>query len=66
MVGDYEEIMNKASCLSLASNTILYWNTIKISEIIEQLRNNGEKISDESLSHKHVIPMGTYFTNTLL
>ena len=72
MVGDYEEIMNKASCLSLASNAILYWNTIKMSEIITQLRNNGEKISDEAishislLSHKHVIPMGTYFTDTLL
>ncbi|WP_242541868.1 transposase [Leptolyngbya sp. Cla-17] len=26
--GDYEEIMNKASCLSLVSNGILYWNTI--------------------------------------
>jgi len=25
--GDYEEIMNKASCLSLVSNVILYWNT---------------------------------------
>ena len=25
--GDYEEIMNKASCLSLVSNAILYWNT---------------------------------------
>ena len=31
--GDYEEIMNKASCLSLASNAILYWNTIKINQI---------------------------------
>jgi TnpA family transposase len=24
--GDYEEIMNKASCLSLLSNTVLVWN----------------------------------------
>jgi TnpA family transposase len=31
--GDYEEIMNKASCLSLVSNAILYWNTIHISKI---------------------------------
>jgi TnpA family transposase len=72
MVGDYEEIMNKASCLSLTSNAILYWNTVKMSEIVDQLRKNGENISDESLSHisllshKHVIPMGTYFTDTLL
>ncbi len=68
-VGDYEEIMNKTSCLSLVSNAVLYWNTIKMSEIITQLRENGEHISDETLSHisllpyKHVIPMGTYFTD---
>ena len=67
-VGDYEEIMNKASCLSLVSNAVLYWNTVKISKTIDELRNNGEQIiNDEKLSHisllayKHVIPMGTYF-----
>lgn len=36
--GDYEEIMNKASCLSLVSNAILYWNTKKISRIVESLK----------------------------
>lgn len=71
-VGDYEEIMNKASCLSLVSNAVLYWNTVKISEIVAQLRKNGEEISDEALSHislllhKHVIPMGTYFTDGII
>jgi TnpA family transposase len=49
--GDYEEIMNKASGLSLVSNAILYWNTIKINEIVESLRQQGEVIDDESLSH---------------
>ena len=28
--GDYEEIMNKASCLSLLSNAGLIWNTVQI------------------------------------
>ena len=70
--GDYEEIMDKASCLSLVSNAVLYWNTVKMSEIISQLRANGEQISNETLSHicllphKHVIPMGTYFTEELV
>jgi TnpA family transposase len=65
--GDYEEIMNKASCLSLVSNAILYWNTIKINEIVESLRAQGEDIDKETLSHisllpfRHVIPNGTYF-----
>lgn len=65
--GDYEEIMNKASSLSFVSNAILYWNTIKINDIVEQLRQREEEIDDETLSHisllpyKHVLPNGTYF-----
>lgn len=65
--GDYEEIMNKASCLSLVSNAVLYWNTLKIGEIVEQLRAQGEIVEDEALKHlsllpyKHVVPNGTYF-----
>lgn len=69
-VGDYEEIMNKASCLSLVSNAVLYWNTVKMTEIIAQLKKNGEIINDKALTHislllhKHLIMMGTYFTDT--
>ena len=69
--GDYEEIMNKASCLSLVSNAILYWNTIKINNIVENLRQQGEVIDNETLSHisllpfKHVLPNGTYFIEDL-
>ncbi|HBB0894315.1 TPA: transposase, partial [Escherichia coli] len=67
--GDYEEIMNKASALSLVSNAILYWNTSRISNIIEELRKNGEIIDDDILAHisllpyKHVLPNGTYFVD---
>jgi len=70
-VSDYEEIMNKVSCLSLVSNAILYWNTLKISDIVQSLRNQGEIIHDEALAHislmpfKHVIPNGTYFIEDL-
>jgi TnpA family transposase len=65
--GDYEEIMNKASALSLVSNAILYWNTSKISHIVDSLRDQGEAVDDETLAHisllpyKHVLPNGTYF-----
>ncbi|MFT4568406.1 MAG: TnpA family transposase, partial [Saprospiraceae bacterium] len=65
--GAYMDIMNKASCLSLVSNAVLYWNTLKINTIIEDLRNRQVEISDETLSHisllpyKHIIPNGTYF-----
>jgi TnpA family transposase len=65
--GDYAEIMNKASCLSLVSNAALYWNTFHIDNIIKDLRSRGEPIEDETLSHisplpyKHIIPNGSYF-----
>ncbi len=64
---DFEEIMNKASCLSLVSNSILYWNSIKIAKIIDHLKRQGEEIDNEVLArisllpYKHVLPQGTYF-----
>lgn len=67
--GDYEEIMNKASSLSLVSNAILYWNTSRIQNIVEDLRKQGEQVEDKTLSHisllpyKHVLPNGTYFND---
>lgn len=65
--GDYAEIMNKASCLSLVSNAILYWNTLKITDLVDTLRRQGAQIDNEALPHisllpfKHVVPHGTYF-----
>ncbi len=65
--GDYLEIMNKASALSLVSNAILYWNTSRISNIVDELRKQGETVDDDLLAHisllpyKHVLPNGTYF-----
>jgi TnpA family transposase len=66
--GDYEEIMNKATCLSLLSNAVVVWNTMQMSQIIAQLRARGETITDEDLARvsplacSHVIPNGTYFS----
>ena len=65
--GDYEEVMNKASCLSLLSNAVLVWNTVHIARIIAQLRAAGHEVRDEDLArvsplmHAHVIPNGSYF-----
>jgi TnpA family transposase len=69
--GDYEEIMNKATCLSLLSNAVLVWNTVHMMRIIKQLRANGESITDAELARisplafAHVIPNGTYFTQRI-
>jgi TnpA family transposase len=66
--GDYEEMMNKASCLSLLSNAVVVWNTVQMTRIIDQLRASGEIITESALARvsplafSHVIPNGTYFT----
>jgi hypothetical protein len=66
--GDYEEMMNKATCLSLLSNAVLAWNTVHMTRILEQLRASGETVTEDELARlsplafAHVIPNGTYFT----
>ena len=65
--GDYDEIMNKATCLSLLSNAVVVWNTVQMTRIIDQLRAGDDMITDDELARisplafAHVIPNGTYF-----
>jgi hypothetical protein len=65
--GDYDEMMNKASCLSLLSNAVVVWNTVQMTRIIDQFRAGGDVITDDELARisplafAHVIPNGTYF-----
>lgn len=67
--GDYEEIMNKASCLSLLSNAAVLWNTVQMARITQQLRDAGNEVTDDDLAHvwplqrTRIIPNGTYFLN---
>lgn len=64
--GDHEEIMNKASCLSLICNAVLVWNTLQIQRIVEGVRASGYPVKDADLARvspllrAHVIPNGTY------
>lgn len=64
--GDLDEIMNKASCLSLLSNAVLVWNTVRIGQIVDRLRASGEEILDADLARvsplcrPHIIATGTY------
>ncbi|MGI8544763.1 MAG: Tn3 family transposase [Aridibacter sp.] len=64
--GDYEEIMNKASCLSLLSNAALVWNTIEMKKIVDQMKLGGEEINYKDIAgvspllFRHIIPNGTY------
>ena len=63
---DYEEIMNKASCLSLLSNAVLVWNTHHMQKIVDDLRAEGYDIQSEHLQKisplmfKHIQIYGTY------
>lgn len=59
--GDYEEIMNKASELSLLSNAVLVWNTVRIGRVAAHLGATDADLARISpLAHRHVIPSGTY------
>jgi TnpA family transposase len=66
---DYEAMMNKASCLSLVSNTVVLWNTLRMARIVSDLRAGGMAIANEDLAHvwplqrRHVVPSGVYFVN---
>jgi TnpA family transposase len=66
---DYEAMMNKASCLSLVSNTVVLWNTLRMARIVSDLRASGMTIANEDLAHvwplqrRHVVPSGVYFVN---
>ena len=56
----------KASCLNLLSNAVLVWNTIPITQVLDQLPTVRHEIADQDLArssplmHAHVIPNGTY------
>lgn len=53
--------MNKASALSLLSNAVLVWNTMRISSIVAKLDARDADLARVSpLAHAHVIPSGTY------
>ena len=65
--GDYAEIMNKVSALSVLSNSVLLWNTRQLERVVGALEGGDSKPVDRDdlarispLLHAHVIPSGTY------
>jgi hypothetical protein len=64
--GDYDQLMSKASCLSLISNAILIWNTLLIGEVLAEAKREGKEFSPEAVAHlsplafRHVIVNGMY------
>lgn len=47
--------------LSLVSNAILYWNTLHISRVLDQLQLNGERIDPAALTHISYFPINMCF-----
>jgi TnpA family transposase len=64
--GDYYQMMNRASCLSLLSNAVLVYNTVRIGHVLERAKTQGQEFSSEAIAHisplarRHVIVNGTY------
>jgi TnpA family transposase len=64
--GDYAEIMNKVSALSVLSNAVLVWNTVRIGAIVDELEAGGQPVSPDDLARvsplldAHVIATGSY------
>jgi hypothetical protein len=59
--------MNKVTALSILSNAVLVWNTVRIGEIVAALEGTtGRKVVNEELAKvsplasAHAIPSGSY------
>jgi TnpA family transposase len=64
--GDYYQMMNRASCLSVLSNAVLVYNTLRIGRVLERAKAQGQEFRPEAIAHvsplarRHVIVNGTY------
>jgi Tn3 transposase DDE domain-containing protein len=62
----YYQMMNRASCLSLLSNAVLVYNTVRIGHVLKQAKAQGQEFTPEAIAHisplarRHVIVNGTY------
>lgn len=63
---DYTEVMNKATCLSLLSNAVLVYNTLRLGDLVADLRRGGHPVPPADLArispllYEHVLPHGRY------
>lgn len=62
----FQDQVNTFSCLAVLHNTVVVWNTLRIGEVVAQLRAEGHVITDEDLArtspllHAHINPFGQY------
>jgi TnpA family transposase len=62
----FQDQVNTFSCLAVLHNAVVVWNTLRIGEVVTQLRAEGHMITDEDLArtspllHAHINPFGQY------
>jgi TnpA family transposase len=62
----FQDQVNTFSCLAVLHNAVVVWNTLRIGEVVAQLRAEGHMITDEDLArtspllHAHINPFGQY------
>jgi len=62
----FQDQVNTFSCLAVLHNAVVVWNTLRIGEVVAQLRVEGHVITDEDLArtspllHAHINPFGQY------
>ena len=65
----FQDQVNTFSCLAVLHNAVVVWNTLRIGEIVAQLRAEGHVITDKDLArtspllHAHINPFGQYRFN---
>jgi rRNA maturation protein Nop10 len=61
-----EELENQSSCLTLVTNSIILWNTIYMTAVLDYLKQEGYPVSEEDIAHlsparfEHINPYGKY------
>ena len=62
----YEEQLNQASCLNFVTNTVVLWNTVYMSAVLDQLKAQGYPVDDADVAHlwparyPNINPYGKY------
>jgi TnpA family transposase len=63
---EFEQQLNRASALVVLTNACVLWNAVHLSEVIQQLREEGFEPSREDFrhvspyAHEHIVPYGEY------
>lgn len=61
-----DDHLNQANCLNLITNAIIVWNTVYMQAAVQHLRQNGQVISEDEMSHlspvrfEHINVYGKY------